>query len=109
MKKPKFVWNFKLIEDNTELQIDLNGGMSRAIYLAHPKASQHIAEALTEILRFEHDVATKTEVYNIQTVYHALSIAHRNLTSLTSWGNTLYEAERKIWDAERTNRQQGEN
>lgn len=111
MKKPKFEWEFFLVEENTALQIDLNGGMSKLIRLAHPLASKYIAEALAEVLRYEHDVATKTEVYNIQTIFHALTIANRNLDSLTSWGNTLYEADQKYKENKKAHQsgQTGEN
>lgn len=105
MKKPKFVWEFELVEDNTALQIDLNGGMCKLIRLAHPLASNLIAQQLAEVLRYEHDVATKTEAYNIQNVYHALTIAQRLLESHKDWQAVLDEADQKY----KQNKQQGEN
>jgi hypothetical protein len=104
MKKPKFVWEFNLIEENTGLQIDLNGGMSRTIWLEHPQASQFIAEQLAEVLRWQFDVGTKTEAYNVQTLFHALTIARRNLEKYKDWQDVMDEANEK-----RKKQLQGEN
>jgi hypothetical protein len=108
MKKPKFIWEFSLVEENSALQIDLNGGMCKLIRLAHPLASHLIAEQLAEVLRYEHDVATKTEAYNIQAIYHALTIAKRQLEGRKDWQGVLDEANREYKKAHQSG-QTGEN
>lgn len=95
MKKTKFEWEFTLIEDNTTLQIDLNGGTNKIIMLEHPQASQFIAESLGEVLRYQFDVGIKTECYTVQTAFHALTIARRHLERRQNWAGVMDEANKE--------------
>lgn len=103
MKKPKFEWEFSLVENNTALQIDLNGGTNKIIRLAHPQASQFIAEALGEVIRYQFDVGLKTECYTVQSAFHALTIARRHLERRQNWADVMDEANREY----KLKRQQG--
>jgi hypothetical protein len=62
LAKVKFTWEFQVTEDKQFLDINLNGGLSRSLMIAHPSFYENIADLLTEINVFQFVHGTKTEI-----------------------------------------------
>jgi hypothetical protein len=62
----KFIWEFVYDEEFRVLDVNLNGGNNRGIYIDHPDYYKFLNESLKEIMIYEHIVGNKTEVYGFE-------------------------------------------
>jgi hypothetical protein len=72
MKKVKFLWDFEFNKEEKQLTVNLNDGCNCIIDLTYDTAFEHIANKLAEILKHEHYMGTKTEIFHLEQAYKAM-------------------------------------
>lgn len=95
--KVKFIWTFEVIQNNTKLEVGLNGGTNTIFDLRHPNALMNISSKLAEVLRYQYDIGNKTEIPPLDTreIYKALSIASEILEANSHWDSVIKEADQQ--------------